>query len=157
MTDDSTSNMLKKIKATISQEQKKEIPKKESDVTFTKSKDDEHLVFGWANVAVKADGSIPFDWDGDVKTPDTLEKAAYDFVLKSRATGEMHKGDVKGNLVESIMFTKEKMSAMGIPDGVLPEGWWVGFHVPDPQVFAKIKDGTYKMFSIQGKSLRIPL
>jgi hypothetical protein len=54
------------------------------------------------------------------------------------------------------MFTKEKQSALGIPDGVLPEGWWVGFHVPDAEVFAKIKTGEYEMFSVQGSAIKAP-
>lgn len=128
-------------------------------VTITKAAPEEQLVFGWANVAIKADGSLPIDWQGDLKTPEVLEKAAYQFVLKSRVANEMHESndEVRGNLVESVMFTKEKMSAMGIPEGTVPEGWWVGFHIPDPEVFAKVKNGQYKMFSIEGQAQRIPL
>ncbi len=43
---------------------------------------------------------------------------------------------------------------MGLAADVLPYGWWVGFHIDDPTAFAKIKDGTYAMFSIQGHALR---
>lgn len=130
-----------------------------SDEVFkvVKSKEDEQLVFGWANIAIDAEGRFPLDWDGDVTTPEHLEKAAYNFVLKYRATGEQHEGEVKGNLVESVMFTKEKQRAMGIPEGIVPEGWWVGFHIPDAEVFAKIKSGEYKMFSVEGTAKRLPL
>lgn len=127
----------------------------EGDVDVVKMKNDEQLVFGWANVSLKADGDVPLDWQGDVTAPKVLEKAAYEFVLKYRTTGEMHQGDVKGYLVESVMFTKEKMASMGIPEGVLPEAWWVGFYIPDEEVFAKVKSGEYKMFSIQGKAKRL--
>lgn len=129
----------------------------QTNFEVSKSAPDKQYVFGWANIAVNADGSIPFDWQGDVTSPEVLEKAAYEFCIKYRATGEMHEGDVKGHMIESVMFTKEKMAAMGIPEGTVPEGWWVGFHVPDPEVYAKIKDGTYKMFSIQGKTKRLKL
>ena len=47
------------------------------------------------------------------------------------------------------------MSALGIPDGTIPEGWWVGFRVSDPDVWEKVKDGTYKMFSIEGTGERV--
>lgn len=126
---------------------------------FTKAREqeDEQLVFGWANWSLDKDGQVPFDWHGDVKSPAELEQAAYNFVLKYRATGEQHQGDVKGHLVESMMFTKEKMDAMGIPEGILPQGWWVGFHIPDKEVFAKVKSGEYQMFSIEGKSKRVPI
>lgn len=123
---------------------------------IAKSADDQQLVFGWANIAIDANGNYPIDWDGDITAPSDLEKAAYDFVLKYRATGENHEGEVKGDLVESIMFTKEKQQALGLPEGIVPEGWWVGFHVPDPEVFAKIKTGEYEMFSVQGSAQRLP-
>lgn len=123
----------------------------------SKTQEDEQLVFGWANWSVDPAGEVPFDWHGDIKAPAELEKAAYNFVLKYRATGENHEGDVKGSLVESMMFTKEKIAALGIPEGTLPVGWWVGFHVPDKEVFAKVKSGEYQMFSIQGKSKRVPI
>lgn len=123
---------------------------------IAKTAEDKQLVFGWANIAKDANGNYPLDWDGDVTRPEDLEVAAYTFVLKYRATGEKHEGDVKGHLVESIMFTKEKQRALGIPDGILPEGWWVGFYIPDKEVFAKIKSGEYEMFSVQGKARRVP-
>lgn len=123
---------------------------------IAKSKADEQLVFGWANVAIDETGQYPLDWDGDITAPEDLEKAAYDFVLKYRTTGEKHEGEAKGSLVESVMFTKEKQDALGIPEGILPQGWWVGFHVPDKEVFEKIKSGEYEMFSVQGTGYRAP-
>lgn len=125
------------------------------EVIITKINDDSHLVFGWANISIQEDGSVPLDWQGDITAPKILEKAAYNFVLKYRATGEMHQGGIKGYLVESVMFTKEKMEAMGIPEGIVPQGWWVGFYIPDDEVCTKIKSGEYKMFSIQGKAKRL--
>lgn len=132
-----------------------EEPESTDLVDIAKLNDDSHLVFGWANISIQEDGSIPLDWQGDVTAPKVLEKAAYNFVLKYRATGEMHEGGVKGLLVESVMFTKEKMLAMGIPDDILPQGWWVGFYIPDDAICAKIKSGEYKMFSIQGKAKKL--
>lgn len=123
---------------------------------ISKSVEDKQMVFGWANIAKEANGSFPIDWDGDVTKPEDLEAAAYTFVLKYRATGEQHEGEAKGQLVESVMFTKEKQEALGIPEGIVPEGWWVGFHVPDKEVFAKIKSGEYEMFSVQGDARRVP-
>lgn len=58
-------------------------------------------------------------------------------------------------LVESVVFTEEKMQAMGIPAGTLPIGWWIGFKVTDEDVWEKVKDGTYPMFSIEGEAERI--
>lgn len=123
---------------------------------IAKSVEEKQLVFGWANVSKEADGSYPIDWDGDVTPPEELENAAYTFVLKYRETGEQHQGEAVGHLVESIMFTKEKQEALGIPPGILPEGWWVGFYIPDKEVFEKAKKGEYEMFSVQGTAKRVP-
>lgn len=125
------------------------------EVDISKMNDEQHLVFGWANVSINADGSIPLDWQGDITSPEVLEKAAYQYVLKYRTTGEMHQGEAVGYLIESCMFTKQKMQAMGIPEGILPEGWWVGFYIPDDDVVDKIKSGQYRMFSIQGKAKKL--
>ncbi|MNG98266.1 hypothetical protein D3C79_574000 [compost metagenome] len=116
-----------------------------------------HLVFGWANISINKDESIPHDWSNDVIPPKVLEKAAYNFVLKHRVSGEMHEGGVIGYLIESVMFTAEKIEAMGMPTGVVPEGWWVGFYIPDDDVCAKIRSGEYKMFSIQGRYKKLKL
>ena len=86
--------------------------------------------------------------------PDELEQAAYNFVQFYREGGEMHERGGCAVLVESVIFTKEKMAAMGIPEGVVPEGWWIGFKVTDDEVWEKVKDGTYPMFSIEGEAVR---
>lgn len=122
-----------------------------------KSAEEKQMVFGWANIAKNADGTIPLDWHGDITNVEVLEEAAYDFVLNYRAAGEEHVGGVLGELVESVVFTKEKMAALGIPEGNVPEGWWVGFKIYDESAWAKIKSGEYRMFSIQGKAKRLPI
>lgn len=129
------------------------------DVLFniTKAKEDECLVSGWANVAVNADGSIPLDWQGDIIRPEVLEKAAINFMLEYRGSGVMHQGVEQGVVVESIMFTKEKQAILGIPEGYVPEGWFITVKVLNPDVFKAVKEGKYKMFSIQGNAKRIEL
>lgn len=114
------------------------------------------LISGWASVAKNADGSFAFDWEGDILTPEVLEKAALNFMEDSRQSGLQHKGESVATVVESIVFTKEKMAAMGIPEGVVPEGWFVTVKVSE-EVFEKVKSGQYKMFSIQGKAKRLNL
>lgn len=87
--------------------------------------------------------------------PEELEKAAYNFVRLYREGGEMHERGDCATLVESVVFTEEKMIAMGIPEGTLPVGWWIGFLVTDDDVWEKVKDGTYTMFSIEGEAERV--
>ncbi len=111
--------------------------------------EDQNLVFMWANIAFDKSGRQVTDLQGHQIDVDDLEAAAYNFALKYRKTGSMHKGEGFGDMVESVVFTPEKMRHMGIPEGTLPVGWWVGFHVPDDE-FAKVKSGEYRMASIQG-------
>lgn len=136
---------------------KKEPRKKENLYRIVKSDDEKQLVFGWAMVSIRSDGDQIIDLQQDVVDPEVLEKAAYNFVEFYRQSGEMHEEGVPktaGVLVESCVFTQEKMWAMGIPPGLIPEGWWIGFHVTDPEVWQKIKDGIYTMFSIEGDAIR---
>ena len=120
--------------------------------------DDEQLVFGWASVAKDATGNRPLDWQGDVIDAEDLEQAVYKFNLEFRESNDMHRlNSTNGTLVESIMFTKEKMAAMGIPEGTIPEGWWCGFKLDDQEAYSKVKNGIYKMFSIEGSATRVPM
>ena len=124
---------------------------------IVKSDDEKQLVVGWALVSIRPDGDQIIDLQQDVVDPDVLENAAYRFVEFYRVSGEMHEEGVPKTaavLVESVVFTKEKMWAMGIPEGLVPEGWWIGFHVLDPDVWEKVKNGEYTMFSIEGEAIR---
>ncbi len=121
---------------------------------IVKSNDEKMLAFGWANVSVRVDGELIEDWQADIIEPEELENAAYEYVLLYREGGEMHERGGAAILIESVVFTEEKMQAMGIPAGTLPVGWWIGFKVLDEDVWEKVKDGTYPMFSIEGEAER---
>lgn len=116
--------------------------------------DERQQVFGWASVAIAKDGTPVEDLQGDVIDVDELEEAGYRFALGEGGSGVMHQGEVVGHLIESFMVTPAKLEAMGLPADSLPQGLWVGFHVPDPEVFAKVKSGEFAMFSIQGSAIR---
>lgn len=122
---------------------------------ITKSDDDKMLAFGWANVSIKADGEIIEDYQEDIVEPEELESAAYNFVELYREGGEMHERGGAAVLIESVVFTDEKIRAIGITPGTLPVGWWIGFKVTDKDVWEKVKDGTYSMFSIEGEAERV--
>ena len=126
---------------------------------IAKADEDQRLVFGWALVSERTDGETIIDHQGDIVDPDELEKGAYEYVLKFRDAGEEHIGTLrkKAKMVESCVFTPEKMKALGIPEGTVPVGWWIGFHVDDDRTWELIKNGTYNMFSIEGKAVREPV
>ena len=122
---------------------------------IAKSDDERMLAFGWASVSMRVDGELIEDWQEDIVEPGELENAAYRFVELYREGGEMHERGGAAVLIESVVFTKEKMKAIGIPDNTLPVGWWIGFKVLDEDVWEKVKDGTYSMFSIEGEAERV--
>ncbi len=121
-----------------------------------KSDDEKRLAFGWASAAANINGETVEDCYGDIIEIEELEQAAYAFVELYREGGEMHERGGCAILVESIVFTPEKIAAMGIPEGTVPTGWWIGFKVTDDDVWAKVKDGSYPMFSIEGSAVRVP-
>lgn len=127
------------------------------DFAVAKSTDDLGLVSGWANVSVNANGSIPMDWQDDIISAEVLEKAAINFMKDYRGSGVEHMGVSQGIVVESIVFTKEKQKAIGIPEGVVPEGWFITVKIDNPEVYKGVKAGKYRMFSIQGKAKKVVL
>lgn len=141
--------------------QKSAVPQQKEDSVIkgrfkiTKSDDDKRLAFGWASVSMRVDGEVIEDWQSDIVEPEELENAAYNFVELYREGGEMHERGGVAILIESVVFTEEKMKAIGIPEGTLPIGWWIGFKVLDDDVWEKVKDGTYPMFSIEGEAERV--
>nr|DAU69435.1 MAG TPA: serine protease [Caudoviricetes sp.] len=121
--------------------------------SIQKSSDEKRLAFGWASISQDESGTELVDLAEDIIDPDTLENAAYEFVRLYREGGEMHERGDCAVLVESVVFTKEKMAAMGIPEGTLPTGWWIGFYITDDEVWEKVKSGEYPMFSIEGTAI----
>lgn len=116
---------------------------------------DQHLVFGWANVAIRKDGEVVTDSHDDQIDPEELELAAYLFTLQFRDMNERHEEVTKGKLVESFAVTPQKLEAIGLAKDALPQGWWVGFYVEDDEVWEKVKKGEYSMFSIEGSASRV--
>ncbi len=130
--------------------------------------DHKRIVFGFFSV-VSINGTTIEDTQGDMITDDTLEAAAYEFVLNERKGGEMHEsgtdGEVRGigRLVESVVLTHEKQHAMvaclqaqGI-NATMELGcvcWWGGFYVDNQDTWDKVTSGELKAFSIGGRGKR---
>ena len=125
---------------------------------FSKFDEDKRQVFGWASV-VEVDGRPVIDRQGDWITPDEIEKAAYKYVQDSRKGGHQHRRTDDdqpfhaSNMIESIVFTPEKIAKMGLPDD-FPVGWWVGYQVHDEETWEKVKKGDVTGFSIHGRGKR---
>lgn len=133
-------------------------PEVEVQGEVVKLDEDKRQAFGWFYVSREKDGTTKRDHSGEHAPIEEVEKAIYRYLRESRRQGEMHvrKGQdyPVGELIEAVVFTPEKKRAMGIPDGVLPDGVWGGFQVNDEVVWKGIKAGVYPMFSIAGKGKR---
>ena len=116
--------------------------------------EDKQYVFGWAYQCEDVYGKHVLDHSGQYIEPLELEEAVYMFVRNGGMASEMHTSMYAGSVIESVVFTKEKQEAMGIPAGMVPVGWWVGIYVYHPEVFEKVKNGTYKMLSLAGKAVK---
>jgi len=120
---------------------------------------DKQQVFGWASI-VEMNGEPVVDLQGDYIAIDEVEKSAYEYVHKSRKGGDMHLRDevmgtpiAKSHMIESFVVTPEKKQALGLP-AETPTGWWVGYQVNDPDLWAKVKSGERTGFSIHGRGVR---
>jgi Putative phage serine protease XkdF len=136
----------------------------EIDFEFTtdivKADNEEQTVFGWASITEK-DGQPVVDRQGDEIEIQELAKSAYNYVINTRTGGNQHKRGDDGNpmkvadMIESMVFTKEKVEKMGLPDQT-PIGWWVGFKIHDPESWDDVKNGRVTGFSVHGRGRRIP-
>lgn len=122
---------------------------------FTKLDDDKFLAFGYASMATDEQGNIVVDSQGDTITIEELEQTAYKFVSGwDRTVGVMHEKFNVAELVESIVFTPEKLQALGLAKDALPQAWFVGFKVHDAETWQRIKNGELSMFSIGIQAIR---
>ena len=151
---------------TVSETNDLQVAKFDEVGTLAKYNIDKRQVFGWAYVTHDEDGNVVVDKSGEfIDDWNELEDAAYTFVIKSRVAGDMHQRDMTapeftesprqvGTMIESVVFTPEKIEKMGIPQGTIPTGWWVGFQVTDDQVWNDVLAGKRPAFSIHGKAKR---
>lgn len=123
--------------------------KMEGDII--KANDEKRLVTGWASIVTKG-GQPVVDHQGDIISVDELSKAAHAFMNQYRVGKALHSGSQVGEIVESMVFDKDLQQALGIDLG--KEGWLIKYHVKDPSVWASVKKGGLKSFSIGGRGVR---
>lgn len=127
-----------------------------ADLEIQELDDDKRQVFGWASVAKLGDTEV-IDSQGDAVDIEELERAVYDFVVKSRIGGDTHVRVGVSEMIESMVFTPEKITKLGLDESAVPHGWWVGFHVTDDQVWKAVKEGRRRAFSVGGTGYRTPI
>lgn len=133
----------------------------DAEVEFAKVDADKMQCFGWCSV-VKINGEDVVDKQADVIAIEDIEKSAYDYVLGSRAGGDMHRRAEDGgvhkvaDMIESFVLTPEKIAKMGLPENTA-QGWWIGLQVHDPDVWTDVRNGKRTGFSIHGTGRREPI
>jgi hypothetical protein len=113
--------------------------------------DEQRIVYGWASVT-KVNDKYVVDSQQDVIRTEVLHKAINDFMKEVRVGKLMHQGEQVGQIVHSFPVSKEICGALGIDCD--KEGWIVGYHVTDDQIWQDVKVGKYAMFSIGGMALK---
>lgn len=111
----------------------------------------QRIVYGWASIIEKG-GKPVVDHQKDVISEENLVKVVHGYVREARVGKAMHKGEKTGELVESIVFTKELQKALGID--LAQVGWFVGYKITDDATWAKVEKGELKSFSIGGRGKR---
>lgn len=93
------------------------------------------------------------DHDGDVISPQDIEKVAHGFMKDYRAIDEMHgKDTISADIVESAIAWEDGLKYYGKE---LKKGaWFGGVKVYDDAVWEKVKNGTYKGFSVRISGVR---
>lgn len=112
---------------------------------------EKRLAFGWFSV-IEIKGKTVVDSHGDVILEDTLMEAAHNHIIQSRAGKVMHQGRKIGDIVESVVFTKDLQKALGIDLGKV--GWFGAMKIHDEKVWEKVKSGELSSFSIGGIARR---
>lgn len=120
-----------------------------------KADTEQRIAFGWSVISRDAQGNEVWDLQNDSVDPEDLEQLAYRYVRFYRDAGELHINSGMGVLIESVVTTLEKQRIWGVPAGCMPVGWWTGIYVTDDDVWEKVKNGTYRAFSIEGTAKRV--
>lgn len=128
-----------------------------SSVSIVKSVPAKNQVFGWASV-VTTGGAEYTDSEGHSIDLADLEKAAYDSIVtltQGDAANDTHDSPPFGRMIESMVYTPEKIEALGLPES-FQKGWWVGLELP-PDRYASVLSGDRLMFSIEGSAKLEPV
>ena len=100
------------------------------------------------------------DLQGDIESPEDIEKTAHDYMIRSRKAGQMHQGPaLKGaEVVESYIAPCDMtiQCTDGSTQTVRKGSWVMGVIWPEKQ-WEEIKKGKFTGYSVQGRGRRIPL
>lgn len=96
------------------------------------------------------------DLQEDYMYPEDIEKAAHDYLMRSRVIGASHKRGIDATPVESYIAPQDLVYEGG-PYGsqeVKKGSWVIGIKVHDPVEWEKVKSGEYTGVSVGGLGVR---
>ena len=115
-----------------------------------KTVEDQRIVYGWLMVSKTADGKDYVDLQDDHIPEAVMEDALHQYVIESRRGDDMHSVEGTAKLIAAMPFTTEIKAALGIPDGIMPSGAFVGYKIVSEEVWKAIKSGERIGFSVGG-------
>jgi hypothetical protein len=127
--------------------------------TLIKNEED-HTLFGWAYVAKDLSNNQIIDHSEEFVKEENfadLEVATYFFNIAYRQADIRHDCVAKGYLIDSMVFTKEKVEAMrksGHLKGDISLGVWMGYWFPEDEDWNAIKEMKSPMFSLYGNAIK---
>ena len=119
--------------------------------TILKADEEQRIVWGWASVATEK-GELVVDQQGDTITPDEMVKMANGFMKSVRTAKAMHEGESIGEVIHSFPLTKELAKAFGLETD--REGWLIGMHIKDDEIWKAVRANLFGGFSIGGRGQR---
>lgn len=124
-----------------------------NEFSFERKAVDENLrvVHGYAYVCRDPQGEPIFDKGfNTTMDPSELERAFYEYMLTSRVIDLEHDKQPIGRVVGGMVMTRSIQEAFGITG--MPEGVMLSVLVDDPNVWARVKNGDLKGFSVGGRA-----
>lgn len=89
------------------------------------------------------------DAQGDIVSPEEIERAAYRFLAEGGGVAEMHGAPGAGDVVESFIARD------GDPH-FTPGAWVLGVRLA-PEVWERVRRGELTGFSMGGRGVRVPV
>ncbi|NPV63665.1 MAG: hypothetical protein HPY61_13760 [Methanotrichaceae archaeon] len=94
------------------------------------------------------------DAQGDIMTAETIEEMAHNYMLNSRKFDERHDWRAVDAVPVESWIQREATILLG--EAIKACSWVMGVKVFADRIWAKVKSGEYRSFSIGGRGLRVP-
>ena len=113
-----------------------------------KRNDEKRIVTGLVLVPEKYDAQL------EIISAEEIEKAAYDYMLRSRNIDTMHQTNAPIYVVESYVAPCD-LTIEGTP--VIKGSWVLSVFITDDVLWEKVKKGDYRGFSVLGLANKTPV